>query len=601
MARKSSKSTETWDDFEHDEVDSFHEKRERNLAKKASAGSRNTQDEEYEMSDEEIMGLKGAGYSDSSEEEEEADDDDDDDGFGAQEGEEEDPEGWGNKRSNYYGADDLENDEDKQEEEAEAIRLQKKHLSELKASDFYEEDDFKQWEKSAKEMEAGPTVIDTQVVLESLPTQDAAELSVQEREKLLDTVYPEAKPLAEELVTLLPQLESLKEQSTSTTSDSPEVQLSSLKYNSLSAYLGTINAYFALLISNISGTKINLKEHPVMEGILKGREVWRSVNDLSVGTGEPAENDSEEDLDSEGEEDDILNTDTLVAKANTTSKRKRSEVDDLVDDEDDSSDAGSEDDEEKAEIFESEENDSDLDIAVPVIEKSSKAQEKRKKKPSRTSDYGESTDISTADMADKLSRKRNLRYYTSKIDQQSAKVREKLTGDSDLPYKERRFEREQRLNEEARRRGDLQGRDNDDADNFDSGDDDDSTAKQVRASFDNDYYDMVASSAKQKKSDRKHAHEAAIQAAKEGKLAELQDEIGENGKRAINYQILKNKGLTPHRKKENRNARVKKRKKYDQAQKKLSSVRRVYKQPTAAYGGEETGIKKNIVRSVKFT
>lgn len=589
MARKSSKSTETWDDFEHDEIDTFHENREKDLARKAASGRRQVQDEEFEMSDEEIMGLKGAGYSDS--EEEEDDEELSDDGLGAAEADgDETEEGWGSKRSNYYGADTLENDEDRAEEEAEAMRLQKKHLSELKASDFYEEDDFKVWEKSAKELEDGPE--EAQVVLESLPTQDAAELSEKERTKLLETVYPEAKPLAEELVSLLPQLESLKDLSNE--GDSNEDKLSQLKFTSLSAYLGTINAYFALLISNISGNKVNLKEHPVMEGILKGREAWKSVSDLSVN-GEEAD---DLEMSESEDEDEMFNTEALVNSVKSaSSKRKRAEVDDLEEEEEleeSASEEEEEDDEEEAEG----ESDSDLELSLPVIQKKSKKTEKVKK-PSRNSDYGESTEISAADLADKQARKRNLRYYTSKIDQQSAKVREKLTGDSDLPYKERRLERERRLNEEARRRGLDQ--DNDDADNFDSGDDDDSTAKQIRAGFEDDYYDMVASSSKIKKAERKEAHEAAVKAARDGKLAELQDEIGENGKRAINYQILKNKGLTPHRKKENRNARVKKRKKYDQAQKKLSSVRRVYKQPTSAYGGEETGIKKNIVRSVKFT
>lgn len=43
------------------------------------------------------------------------------------------------------------------------------------------------------------------------------------------------------------------------------------------------------------------------------------------------------------------------------------------------------------------------------------------------------------------------------------------------------------------------------------------------------------------------------------------DSITENGKRAITYEIAKNKGLTPHRKKEQRNPRVKHRNKYRQA------------------------------------
>ena len=92
-------------------------------------------------------------------------------------------------------------------------------------------------------------------------------------------------------------------------------------------------------------------------------------------------------------------------------------------------------------------------------------------------------------------------------------------------------------------------------------------------------------------------------AARDGKLLELQNEesIGENGKRAIGYQIMKNKGLTAKRKKENRNARVKKRKKYDVAKKKLKSIRAVYTGQQGPYQGELTGISKKISRSVKLS
>lgn len=105
-----------------------------------------------------------------------------------------------------------------------------------------------------------------------------------------------------------------------------------------------------------------------------------------------------------------------------------------------------------------------------------------------------------------------------------------------------------------------------------------------------------------RKESRANAHKEALIAARDGKLQELQFEesIGENGKRAINYQILKNKGLTARRKKENRNARVKKRMKYDAAKKKLKSVRAVYTGQQGPYAGELTGISKKVSRSVKL-
>jgi hypothetical protein len=78
------------------------------------------------------------------------------------------------------------------------------------------------------------------------------------------------------------------------------------------------------------------------------------------------------------------------------------------------------------------------------------------------------------------------------------------------------------------------------------------------------------------------------------------DKIEEGQKRLASYQILKNKGLTPRRKKEQRNPRVKNRKKFEKASKKLGSITRLVKKPTGSYGGELTGIKTHLSRSTKF-
>ena len=73
------------------------------------------------------------------------------------------------------------------------------------------------------------------------------------------------------------------------------------------------------------------------------------------------------------------------------------------------------------------------------------------------------------------------------------------------------------------------------------------------------------------------------------------------GKRAASYEIMKNKGLTPHRKKANRNPRVKKREAYEKAiVRRKGQVRDVITGAAAAYGGELTGIKSNIARSRKI-
>ncbi len=80
------------------------------------------------------------------------------------------------------------------------------------------------------------------------------------------------------------------------------------------------------------------------------------------------------------------------------------------------------------------------------------------------------------------------------------------------------------------------------------------------------------------------------------------EELVEDGhKRGISYEIMANKGLTPHRKKSNRNPRVKKREAYEKAVKnRKGQVRDVISGAAGAYGGEKTGIKSNVSRSRKL-
>lgn len=81
----------------------------------------------------------------------------------------------------------------------------------------------------------------------------------------------------------------------------------------------------------------------------------------------------------------------------------------------------------------------------------------------------------------------------------------------------------------------------------------------------------------------------------------LLETVPESGKRAATYEIMKNKGLTPHRKKENRNPRVKKRQAYEKAiVRRKGQVREVTAGAAGSYDGELTGIKANISRSRKI-
>ena len=74
--------------------------------------------------------------------------------------------------------------------------------------------------------------------------------------------------------------------------------------------------------------------------------------------------------------------------------------------------------------------------------------------------------------------------------------------------------------------------------------------------------------------------------------------VDEGEKRGISYEMLKNKGLAPHRKKINRNPRVKKKIAYQKALvARKGQVREVITGMGDNYGGEATGIKSNISKS----
>ncbi|XP_060073510.1 something about silencing protein 10-like [Ylistrum balloti] len=77
-------------------------------------------------------------------------------------------------------------------------------------------------------------------------------------------------------------------------------------------------------------------------------------------------------------------------------------------------------------------------------------------------------------------------------------------------------------------------------------------------------------------------------------------EEDEEGKRAITYQIAKNKGLTPKRKKEQRNPRVKNKLKFRKAKIRRKGQVREVKTEMSRYAGEISGIRAGVKRGIKM-
>jgi U3 small nucleolar RNA-associated protein 3 len=130
--------------------------------------------------------------------------------------------------------------------------------------------------------------------------------------------------------------------------------------------------------------------------------------------------------------------------------------------------------------------------------------------------FGEATSLPFADAADKTSRKKSLRFHTSKIE--SASMRRQgarnraIGGDDDLPYRERRKEKDDRLAKEAIKRGRGQG--GDDLDDLDPDTDmktlDDGPDEEGGFDETNDgYYNLVKQKTRAKKEQKAAEYEAS--------------------------------------------------------------------------------------------
>jgi U3 small nucleolar RNA-associated protein 3 len=108
-----------------------------------------------------------------------------------------------------------------------------------------------------------------------------------------------------------------------------------------------------------------------------------------------------------------------------------------------------------------------------------------------------------------------------------------------------------------------------------------------------DFYSVVAQKSKSRKDARKAMHQVAP------KFPRVEREI--DGERTVSKQILKNRGLVPHKNRLNRNPRVKKREQYRKAQiRRRGAVREIRTDEGHKYGGEGTGIKTGLSRSRKL-
>lgn len=558
--------------------------------------------------------------------------------------------GWGTNKKDYYNADVIETEADALEEEAEARRLQQAQLQGLTEEDFgFDEVEWLEANKPGAEYVGG--LGQNKSVLEVLPAIEVTEaLGPEERLKLLRTRYPEFEPLSKEFLELQELHKDLKlaaeaamlvhrrlQAKTSTfelESLEETIPIAVVRQRALSTYLAALCMYIALFTSGNAdrGGKISalspaeLRDHAVMETLVQCRELWAKAKDIVVPETEPLrESLLHEDILSQGEMKSLeqIKTNTTVdpppnrmAKKPRKTKAQKAAVREAVA-------------EEALRLERVQKTEQDL-LALSVLIPKSKAvrsslqppSKPRESSPAASSDFGEQATLTPLEAAEKAKRKKTLRFYTSQIAQKSQKrdtAGRDAGGDTDLPHRERLRDRQARLNAEAESRGEnkeskktrrMKG-DPSTALGGESDEEDRRVAEELRdgPGGEEDYYQIVSTRHAAKKAAKQEAAAvlaASLQTRTAGEHDNGREEenviIGPDGKRAIGYTIQKNKGLAPKRKKDVRNPRVKKRKKYEEKKKKLSSIRKVYAggEGKGGYGGEKSGIKKGLIRSVKL-
>ena len=525
-------------------------------------------DKFLQPSDEEVLDAGSDDDDDEDDEDDDTGDESEDDVTGqrkqADEDEEEDVGGWGASKKDYYDADAIETEQDALDEEAEARRIQKKQLQSMTEADFGFDEDEWMAEDGEKAAEGGAVVTE---VLPQLQITDS--MSEEERMKIMRTRYPEFEHISKEYLRLQPLHEELaaaanaaervlkaqaaKSGKTGKTLPTPKAVT---KYRACAAYLAAMAMYFAVLGSTatddgspvIAMDPAELHEHPVMETLLKCQKVWTRIEDLPLGDPMVEAEDDEEDSFVDEISVEELENDLSVKKPTKQKKTRAERAAELARAEASARRA--------AKLTKTEEDLASLDT---LTDKAALKKAARKKKTPAVesklnllnaddSDFGEETELTAHEAAEKAKKKKSLRFYTSQIAQKANKrdnAGKDQGGDADIPHRERLKDRQARLQAEAEKRGQHK----DAGPGVALGEDDGASSADEapgtrRDDFEDEdgYYDMVAARSNDKKQTKLERAEAYALAKKEGAQVVEEEVIGDDGRRMISYQIQKNKG-----------------------------------------------------------
>ena len=519
---------------------------------------------------------------------------------------------WGLPTSTYYDADKVETEQEALDEEAEALKIQKKRLGTLDKQDFGFDKDTWAADSASPTGSGSGDFEDGAVLAEKLPqVRVTAKMSDMEKQGLLFRRYPELKQWAAELQNLRPlwiQLSSTIGMPCNMTKNEEKVHLkASIQFRALSAYLGSLAIYFAMLSSTadqndgrsgedtyLALAPSELRSHEMTENLMRCRQIWARVKDMALPI-EDFESSEESRLDEEvGVEAEEIEPDAMVDINTNTSPTHAQRIPDLG---------------------RIEKSLSNLDKEIAEVTRASR---RASHLPKSQNDYdlGDEADSSEQNLAEKERKRKSLRFYASQVAQKAAKrenaaIVRNAQGDDDLPYSKRLPSNGMKPNDEKKLRHDdkasggnairtandsrarIGGAENLDSNRVIAHEDDDPNGQQM----------LQRAYAKK---EAKRARDAVYAKARAtgGKVIpseQAQDQKIE-GRRDIGFTIAKNKGLTPNRRKEVKNPRVKKRKRFESKSKKIKSMKPTWQggESRGGYEGELTGIKSGLVKSTKL-
>ncbi|KAJ2236619.1 something about silencing protein 10 [Coemansia sp. RSA 1722] len=651
------KAIKTWNDVEHDSDEEFDASRDKVLlgfdkrnSRKADASDNESDQEVFGMAAEQSSGDEAADDSDNGSQTGFYSDEDNEDHKADQE---QDDGAWGKEKHNYYDADDYgtdsgDDDAAYAEEAEEALRLQKKQLEALDEDDFIDEFGAQLGVASGKADASVARLVtavdDSQAQLDlenvALTADGAYDITDAKRQALLNLPESEkVKIIQAESPELLLLVADVKRFWTAIrkeikpvidramglgvkSDDHPALAFYMAKYQLLMSYINNVAVYLVVKASTAEERGgIALRDHPVIASIVEFRRrveimdaLQRKIAPLldlfaeelrtgKVGTDaddklreEKAQaTASDSDVEMAEAPVDLDEAISRLGKANAKAREKTKAK------------KGKPSKEQQPTAFleahQTGEEDSYSQLQA-MLRREKKAQRKKGQTTAAApgswdtledGDFGEQEHLGADDADDKARAVRRLRHHAKRIAQAQTKreSRGKLSGDTDVPYKSRRNDR-QRVDDRAADAIRAQAEQYGDALDADAGMDVDGNSDG-----DGDYYHEVELSKKNKAAAKEQRQQEQWRDMVSANVA-TEAAVSNDSKRAVNYQILKNKGLMPRRTKEQRNPRVKRRMRFEQAKKKLSSAVAQVRTLDGNYGGEATGIKSSLSRSTRF-